>query len=101
MDRRLPLFESEPDYYRRALSLWPRLSQPRLSSTRRNPRQVAALVSRRTNMPIETILALLGAPPSPGDERPVAGSPILIEDGTRHGATAPFTNAAGDAIIRV
>jgi hypothetical protein len=51
-----------PDYYARALALWPRLGHPRPGRVRRDPRRVAALISRRTNLPYQTILELLGAP---------------------------------------
>jgi len=51
-----------PDYYARALALWPRLGYPRPGRVRRDPRRVATLISRRTNMPYQTILELLGAP---------------------------------------
>lgn len=51
----------EPDYYARALALWPRLD-PRFSRVRRNPYRMALLVSRRTNLSLDAILELLGAP---------------------------------------
>ena len=57
--------EARPDYYSRALALWPRLESTRLSKVRRNPRLVAALVSHRTTLPREAILCLLGAPVEP------------------------------------
>jgi hypothetical protein len=60
--------ETGPDYYGRALALWPRLEPARLGRVRRNPRRVAALVSRRTTLPVEVILALLGAPLESGEE---------------------------------
>jgi hypothetical protein len=58
-----PRSETRPDYYFRALALWPRLEPTRLSRVRRDPRRVAALISQRTILPRESILALLGAPP--------------------------------------
>lgn len=51
-----------PDYYARALALWPRLGYSRPGRVRRDPRRVAALISRRTNLSYQTILKLLGAP---------------------------------------
>ncbi len=51
-----------PDYYARALALWPRLEYPRPGRVRRNPRRVATLISRRTNLSYCAILELLGAP---------------------------------------
>lgn len=59
---RAPRSETRPDYYFRALALWPRLELTRLSRVRRDPRRVAALISQRTILPRESILALLGAP---------------------------------------
>jgi hypothetical protein len=60
-----------PDYYARALSLWPRLDHPRPAQVRYDPRRIAVRISRRTNLPVEAILALLGAPDAertgPGD----------------------------------
>jgi hypothetical protein len=63
--------QSPPDYYARGLALWPRLSPPRQDRVRRDPRRIAALVSRRTNLSYQAILALLGAPDDP------AGTPDL------------------------
>lgn len=51
-----------PDYYPRALALWPRLDHPRQRSVRHDPVRMAALISRRTNLSTEAILDLLGAP---------------------------------------
>jgi hypothetical protein len=51
-----------PDYYARALALWPRLGYPRPGRVRRNPRRVAMLITRRTNLSYRAILELLGAP---------------------------------------
>lgn len=61
-----PRPESRPDYYSRALALWPRLEPARLSRVRRDPRRVAALISHRTILSRELILALLGAPQEAG-----------------------------------
>jgi len=54
--------QSAPDYYARAMALWPRLGYPRPGRVRRNPRRVATLISRRTNLSYCAILKLLGAP---------------------------------------
>lgn len=54
--------QSSPDYYARALALWPRLGYPRPGRVRRDPRRVATLISRRTNLSYCAILELLGAP---------------------------------------
>jgi hypothetical protein len=56
-----PLPEVPPDYCSRALALWPRLERGRLARVRHDPRRVAALISRRTNLPRGAILELLGA----------------------------------------
>ncbi len=56
-----PLPEREPDYYARAIVLWPRLD-PRFGRVRRDPHRMAMLISRRTNLSLQAILALLGAP---------------------------------------
>jgi hypothetical protein len=58
---------SAPDYYARALALWPRLVPPRPDRARRDPRRVATLVSRRTNLSHREILALLRAPDDEAD----------------------------------
>ena len=54
--------EPAPDYYTRALALWPRFWYPHPGRVRRNPRRVARLISRRTNLSYRAILELLGAP---------------------------------------
>ena len=51
-----------PALYRRALAIWPRLDARALRRCGYDPRRVAALVSRRTSMPIETIMVLLTGP---------------------------------------
>lgn len=56
-----------PDYYARALALWPRLERGRLVRARHDPGRVAALISRRTTLSFEAILELLGAPPVDAD----------------------------------
>jgi hypothetical protein len=53
---------SRPLLYRRALALWPRLDTRALRRCGQDPRRVAALVSRRTSLPLETIMVLLNAP---------------------------------------
>jgi len=59
--------QSAPDYYTRGLALWPRLASPRQSRVRGDPRRIAPLVSRRTNLSYRSILSLLGAPDDPTD----------------------------------
>lgn len=54
---RSPVRDSAPD--QRALAIWPRLDRRALARCHHDPRRIAALVSRRTSMPIESILALL------------------------------------------
>jgi len=66
---RAPRPEARPDYYFRAVALWPRLEPTRLSRVRRDPRRVAALISHRTILSRESILALLGAPQEVGKKR--------------------------------
>ena len=61
------LIQPAPDYYARGLALWPRLETPRPGRVRRDPRRVATLVSRRTNLSYQAILALLGAPDDPAE----------------------------------
>ena len=51
-----------PDYWSRALALWPRLERHRLARVRHDPNRVATLISRRTNLSHSAILDLLGAP---------------------------------------
>ena len=51
-----------PDYYSRALALWPRLEPPHEGRVRRDPRRMATRISRRTNLSYRAILELLGAP---------------------------------------
>jgi hypothetical protein len=43
----------------RALALWPRLDRRRLRRCHGDPQRLVALISRRTTLPHETILALL------------------------------------------
>ncbi len=59
--------QAQPDYYSRALALYPRLEPARLARVRSDPNRVAALISRRTTLPVKSILALLGAPQEAGD----------------------------------
>lgn len=49
----------EHDARRRALALWPRLDRRKLTRTCGDPVRVARLVSKRTSMPVESILVLL------------------------------------------
>jgi hypothetical protein len=51
------------------MALWPRLEPTRLSRVRRDPCRVAALISHRTILSRESILALLGAPQEVGKKR--------------------------------
>jgi hypothetical protein len=51
------------------MALWPRLEPTRLSRVRRDPQRVAALISHRTILSRESILALLGAPQEAGKKR--------------------------------
>ena len=50
-----------PTLEERALALWPRLDRRSLRQCRHDPRRIAALVSRRTAMPLEAILGVLTA----------------------------------------
>jgi hypothetical protein len=61
MDSLAPLRQVPTDYYARALALWPRLDHPRSARVRQDPRRVAAMISRRTNLSFEGIMVLLGA----------------------------------------
>jgi hypothetical protein len=55
------------DYRRRALAIWPGLDRSRLNRTHGDPWKIARLVSHRTRMPFESIVALLmEAEPGPG-----------------------------------
>ena len=49
-----------PDYAQRALLLWPGLDRARLASAHGDPERIARLVARRTPLPAETILRMLG-----------------------------------------
>jgi len=53
---------------RRALALWPRLNSVALRRCRQDPRRIATLVSRRTSMPMDSIVRLLTVPPVSADE---------------------------------
>jgi hypothetical protein len=61
MDSLAPLSQAPTDYYARALAVWPRLDHPRSVRLRHDPHRVAAMISRRTNLPLDGILALIGA----------------------------------------
>jgi len=56
------LLQPAPDYYARGLALWPRLVPPRTGRVRQDPRRLATLISRRTNLSYRAILEPLGAP---------------------------------------
>ena len=58
--RTAPLPIAAPDYFARALALWPRLERGRLARVRHDPFRVAALISRRTTLSFEAIIELLG-----------------------------------------
>lgn len=51
----------DTDLERRALALWPRLGRSALRRCGHDPERVAALVSRRTNLEIDTIRRVLMA----------------------------------------
>ena len=55
------LLQPAPDYYARGLALWPRLVPPRTGRVRQDPRRLATLISRRTNLSYRAILEPLGA----------------------------------------
>jgi hypothetical protein len=56
----IPREQALPDPAARALLLWPGLDRARLAETKGDPRRIARLVSRRTNLPPEAILRMLG-----------------------------------------
>ena len=53
---------------RRALAAWPRLNGAALRRCRHDPRRIAALFSRRTSLPMESIMRLLTMPQVTADE---------------------------------
>ncbi len=55
-----PTGATSPDYVTRALLLWPGLDRARLASTHGDPHRIVRLVARRTALPPETILRMLG-----------------------------------------
>jgi hypothetical protein len=59
---------SESTFERRALAMWPRLDRTALRRCRHDPRRIAALVSHRTSLPLESIERLLFASPVTSDE---------------------------------
>jgi hypothetical protein len=63
---------TSPDYVSRALLVWPGLDRARLASTRGDPQRIVRLVARRTALPPETILRMLGV----RGARPVIGFPV-------------------------
>jgi hypothetical protein len=58
-----PAETSLPGYATKALLLWPGLDRTRLAETKGDPRRIARLVSRRTNLPPEAILRMLEVRP--------------------------------------
>lgn len=52
----------EGDPRSRALAIWPGLDRKKLTRTCGNPNRVARLVERRTSLPRESILRMLGVP---------------------------------------
>ncbi len=54
--------ERSVDYYDRARWVWPRLEGARLARARHDPQRLAALIARRTTLPLESILAVLAEP---------------------------------------
>ena len=56
------------DPRQRALLLWPGLDRPKLARTGGEPGRVARLVGRRTALPRETILRMLGCDPETQDD---------------------------------
>ena len=65
------------DSRRLALLLWPGLDRIKLARTRGEPRRVARLVGRRSALPRETILRMLGCDPGAGDDEPEQESVAL------------------------
>ena len=51
---------ASPDYAARALLIWPGLDRARLASAHGDPARIARIVARRTPLPAETILRMLG-----------------------------------------
>lgn len=58
-----------PTFEQRALALWPRLDRRALGRCGHDPRRIAALVSRRTKLPMEAIVGLLVAGAVSDDDR--------------------------------
>ena len=54
------------DVRSRALAIWPGLDRTKLTRTCGDPHRVARLVERRTTLPRETILGMLGVRPAAG-----------------------------------
>ncbi|HEX5827115.1 MAG TPA: hypothetical protein VFY23_06320 [Candidatus Limnocylindrales bacterium] len=57
-----------PYVERRALALWPRLDRAALRRCHEDPERIAALVARRTAMPVEAIKRVLTMPSVSEDE---------------------------------
>lgn len=58
-----PTRPSPVDLRARALGLWPRLDRARLTRTKGDPVRIARLVSRRTSLTFDCILAILTKDP--------------------------------------
>jgi hypothetical protein len=57
--RPAPIDAAGATYRQRALAFWPRLDRARLARTRGDPARIARIVSRRTVLPHDTIVAML------------------------------------------
>jgi hypothetical protein len=57
-----------PEIDRQALAMWPRLGRRALRRCCHDPRRIATLVSRRTSIPPEVIVAILTMPAVSRDE---------------------------------
>ena len=73
------------DPRQRALLLWPGLDRPKLARTGGGPNRVARLVGRRTALPRETILRMLGCDPETQDDErePESAAPAGAASGAR------------------
>ena len=76
-------------YDRRALAMWPRLDRSALRHCRHDPRRIAALVSRRTSISVESILTILVTHRSLATQRPPPGSADLRLTGTPRSSNMP------------
>lgn len=89
---------SQADPRARALLIWPGLDRLKLARTRGHPGRVARLVGRRTALPHETILGMLGCDPEacnkehamPSVDRPATSGLVAgPASPTRRGAPRP------------